>query len=453
MDSGFLAIRATYKGLVAEKRYYVYKRKVGGLNNYGLDVTPIKSAIGSNRVYSPRIITANAYSTLDNGITKNAYSGADISVDVRVGEDEWYNDLDIATGSSSVTFKIERTSELTPSIEASSPYNLIKLPMNTSAVRMRLVSGTTILDQQEVVILTASSTENAEEAILTQEKIFNTLTRNGQVQGIYLDGGQLYINASYIGSGAIDIGYLDNNQTWHETFYANSENGTVRINANSLKIQGTNVVDAAVAQAVPQAALEAEDSILNSVDSQDKIFDALIGGDNQQGIILDNGKLYLSSTYIRTGTLKVGGVNNTNGTIEMRNASNTVIGGINNTEIFHKHTNNDKVSMNSGGLYFYRNTSTEVGSINKYVSGNKYYLQVYGQDSVDITSKGEVMIRTEDSNNVYPGITVKKSTTAPVEISNGANEYWVELPTSIDVDGKVVSYASVRLVGGIIYNR
>ena len=137
----------------------------------------------------------------------------------------------------------------------------------------------------------------------------------------------------------------------------------------------------------------------------------------------------------------------------MRNASNTVIGGINNTEIFHKHTNNDKVSMNSGGLYFYRNTSTEVGSINKYVSGNKYYLQVYGQDSVDITSKGEVMIRTEDSNNVYPGITVKKSTTAPVEISNGANEYWVELPTSIDVDGKVVSYGSVRLVGGIIYNR
>ena len=353
-------------------------------------------------------------------------------VDVCVGDNEWYSDLDTTTSSSSVSFKIERTSALTPSVESSSPYNLIKLPMSTRAVRMRLVNGTTVLDQQEVVILTASSTENAEKAILTQERIFNTLTNNGQAQGIYLEQGNLYINASYIGSGAINIGYLDNNQTWHETFYANATDGTVRINANSLKIQGTNVVDAAVAQAVPQAALEAEDSILNSVDSQDKIFDALIGGDNQQGIVLDNGKLYLSSTYIRTGTLKVGGANNTNGTIEMRNANNAVIGGINNTEIYHKHTNNDKVSMNSGGLYFYRNTSTEVGSINKYVSGNKYYLQVYGQDSVDILSKGTVEIRTEDANGIYPGLIVRKDSNYPVDSSNGAytSNIMVEIPTS-----------------------
>lgn len=224
---------------------------------------------------------------------------------------------------------------------------------------------------------------------------------------------------------------------------------TVRINANSLKIQGTNVVDAAVAQAVPQAALEAEDSILNSVDSQDKIFDALIGGDNQQGIILDNGKLYLSSTYIRTGTLKVGGANNTNGTIEMRNAKNTVIGGINNTEIFHKHTNNDKVSMNAGGLYFYKNTSTRVGEIRR--DGNNLYIG--GASGLSVQAGGEMSLFCYDNSQIYPGITVKKSSTAPVEIHNGANEYWVEIPTSINIDGTVASFASVRLVGGIIYNR
>ena len=397
MDSGFLAIRATYKGLVAEKRYYVYKRKVGGLNNYGLDVTPIKSVIGSNRVYSPRIITANAYSTLDNGTTKNAYSGADIVVDVCVGDNEWYSNLDTTTSTSSVTFKIERSSALTPSVESSSPYNLIKLPMNTRAVRMRLVSGTTVLDQQEVVILTASSTENAEKAILTQERIFNTLTRNGAVQGIYLDGGQLYINASYIASGAINIGYLDENQAWHETFYANSENGTVRINANSLKIQGSNVVDA--------AATQAEDSILNSVDSQDKIFDALIGGDNQQGIILDNGKLYLSANYIRTGALKVGGTGaNTDGAISIRNASNKEFGSITYEGIIFKKASSYAsnvyygMKLNELGLNFYRGSS-DAGHLQVVEFGNATTLTHCGV----IFQSPETHILSQDGRTLYFG--------------------------------------------------
>ena len=448
-DSGRMTVKATYKGLEASKAFYVYKRKVGGSTNYGLDVTPIKAVVGEGTAFSPNIITADAYSTTDNGTTKTAYSGGDLVVDVRIGDDTWYNNLDTSTGSSSVTFKIERTSDLTPSIEASSPNNIIKLPINASAVRIKLLSGTTVLDQQEVVLLAASSGEKA----LTQEKVFNAITNNGQAQGLFLDNGNLYINASYIGSGAINIGTFDDSggiMEWKETFYANAENGTVRINADSIKIQGTNVVDAAATQ----AALDAEDSILNSVDSQDKIFDALIGGDNQQGIILDNGKLYLSSTYIRTGTLKVGGANNTNGTIEMRNANNTVIGGINNTEIYHKHTNNDKVSMNSGGLYFYRNTSTEVGCICKYKdNNNNYYLQMYGDDSVQITSHGTVNIYTEDSSNIYDGITVSKSNTTPVYIGNGATEWYVEIPTSISSDGKVLNWASLRLSGGIIYNR
>ena len=460
MDFGFLAIRATYKGLVAEKRYYVYKRKVGGSTNYGLDVTPIKSVIGSERTYSPNTITADAYSTTDNGTTKTPCYDLNISVDVCIDDNTWYEGLTTVEEGSELTVQIERTNDSAPSVELSPPYDIVKVPINARAVRFRLVNGSEVFDRQEVVLLTANAVneavEKAENSILnngtsSQAKIFNALTNNMQNQGIYLENGQLYLNASYIGSGAIQIGTWSNDAVpaFTETFYANAEDGTVRINANSLKIQGTNVVDAAATQ----AALEAEDSILNSVDSQDKIFNALTAGGANQGIYLENGKLYINSSYIKTGTLVVGGANNTNGTIRVNNASGTQIGGINNTEIWHKHTNNDKVSMNSGGLYFYRNTSTEIGSINKYVSGNKYYLHIYGQDSVDITSKGEVVIRTEDSNNVYPGITVKKSTTAPVEISNGANEYLVELPTSIDTDGNVVSYASVRLVGGIIYNR
>lgn len=45
---------------------------------------------------------------------------------------------------------------------------------------------------------------------LTQEQIFNILTNNGQTQGIYLQNGKVYINASYIDTGVLagwEVGY------------------------------------------------------------------------------------------------------------------------------------------------------------------------------------------------------------------------------------------------------
>lgn len=397
-------------------------------------------------------------------------------VDVCVGNNEWYNDLDTTTSTSSVTFKIERTSALTPSVESSSPYNLIKLPMSTRAVRMRLVNGTTVLDQQEVVILTASTTENAEKAILTQERIFNALTNNGQAQGIYLSQNDLYINASYIGSGAINIGYLDNNQTWHETFYANAETGTVRINANSLKIQGTNVVDAAVAQAVPQAALEAEDSILNSVDSQDKIFDALIGGDNQQGIVLDNGKLYLSANYIRTGTLKVGGTGtDTDGAISIKNASNKEFGSITYEGITFKKKSSIFSDATYGmrlteqGLSFYRNTSN-AGSITlaEQYTQNGNNLPVFSHMITQLQAP-EVRIFAQDGRDLILGhydhqntpintilVTVSEvfvNTKLQATQLHAQNGYdgTVKLPIKIDSStGTVEEWVTCSVVDGII---
>ena len=52
---------------------------------------------------------------------------------------------------------------------------------------------------------------------LTQLEIFNRLTGNGAAQGLYLVNGQLYVNASYIHSGALSLGG------------ANNENGALQI--------------------------------------------------------------------------------------------------------------------------------------------------------------------------------------------------------------------------------
>ena len=45
---------------------------------------------------------------------------------------------------------------------------------------------------------------------LTQQEVFNRLTGNGAAQGLYIVDGQLYVNASYIQSGTLRLGGLNN---------------------------------------------------------------------------------------------------------------------------------------------------------------------------------------------------------------------------------------------------
>lgn len=49
---------------------------------------------------------------------------------------------------------------------------------------------------------------NALDSSLNQQDVFNRLTNNGQTQGIYLQNGKVYINASFIQSGTISANYI-----------------------------------------------------------------------------------------------------------------------------------------------------------------------------------------------------------------------------------------------------
>ena len=68
----------------------------------------------------------------------------------------------------------------------------------------------------------------------TQKKIFNRLTNNGATQGIYMSGGKVYVNASYIATGTIADKYGHN--SWNLT------DGTLTTNymkATSITASGT----------------------------------------------------------------------------------------------------------------------------------------------------------------------------------------------------------------------
>lgn len=62
------------------------------------------------------------------------------------------------------------------------------------------IGGKTV---QEIVDDGAAGVISKMNESLTQEAIFNKLTNNGETQGIYLNGGKLYLNASYLRTGVI----------------------------------------------------------------------------------------------------------------------------------------------------------------------------------------------------------------------------------------------------------
>lgn len=55
-----------------------------------------------------------------------------------------------------------------------------------------------------------SAVDDLDEELNSTEEIFNRLTQNGTIKGIYLENGELYINASFIKSGILVLGGVSN---------------------------------------------------------------------------------------------------------------------------------------------------------------------------------------------------------------------------------------------------
>ena len=148
---------------------------------------------------------------------------------------------------------------------------------------------------------------------LTQQEVFNILTNGGITQGIYLNGGRVYVNASYIGAGTLDADRIDAkgltvyNASGTRTLYIDN-NGNVSINANSLMLSGTSVNSIAnnAANSALQDAKDYTDLQIENFDpdlTQQEVFNILTNGGTTQGIYLSGGKIYINATYIGSGTI------------------------------------------------------------------------------------------------------------------------------------------------------
>ena len=79
------------------------------------------------------------------------------------------------------------------------------------------------------------------------------------------------------------------------------------------------------AQLVNQAMEHVEQDIDESL-TQQEIFNRLTDNGAAQGLVLYNGQLYVNASYIQSGTLVLGGLNNQNGTLKVLNAAGQEIG-------------------------------------------------------------------------------------------------------------------------------
>lgn len=67
--------------------------------------------------------------------------------------------------------------------------------------------------------------------------------------------------------------------------------------------------------------------------NQAAVFNKLTNNGTIQGIYMQNGNLYINASFIKSGTLVLGGANNGNGVLQIRNANNQVIGTFDRTGI------------------------------------------------------------------------------------------------------------------------
>lgn len=153
---------------------------------------------GQNDKVVPSTITAKAYYRDGDSATRTAYSG------------RWY----VQTSTDGSTF----TNVLVSTVnEPSKSYTVSSLDRSVVSVRFILYAadGTTNqLDMQSVPVV-------IDVDALTHEDIFDLLTNNGSVKGVYKEGNQLYFSFTYAKGGTLKLGGPNNGYGTFEVYDAN----------------------------------------------------------------------------------------------------------------------------------------------------------------------------------------------------------------------------------------
>lgn len=133
------------------------------------------------------------------------------------------------------------------------------------------------------------------------------------------------------------------------TNYWNLENGEFRLSPMAEVDDNTTL--AQYVQALSEAAAEDAATALDESLTQTDIFNRLTNNGVAQGIFMRDGQLYINMSYLATGILKVGGVNNIEGKIEFYDELGGKYGWINNNRAVFYNTSAASSNFNTINVY------------------------------------------------------------------------------------------------------
>lgn len=195
-DQGEVTIQATWNNVSISKTFTIVKQKQGqpGLDGiqgpkgeqgkpgrtYFLRSSATVIRKGQDNQLTPSYVTFQSFYRDGDSATSNPYSGL-FSISIQKESGSWQSGYTSSKAESSVTY--------TP-------------PTDIQQIECRFrTSDNVVLDVQTIAVI--KDIEN-----LTQEDVFNTLTDNGRIQGIFMQDGQLYINGEYMKANSMEIGVL-----------------------------------------------------------------------------------------------------------------------------------------------------------------------------------------------------------------------------------------------------
>lgn len=211
-DTGWVNIQATYLSkLTVTKQFTVAKLYAGAKGTpgrtYFIELSSRVLKRSKDNTIAPNFFTIKGFYRDGNSTTRVAYNGR-FTIEETNDGNTWKRVYTSSADESSVTHSLYTaiaTGSGMNSVVGDGKGNAIGFPRDTIAVRCTMYAsgGTTkALDVQDCAIL-------VDVDALTQEEIFNALTNNGEVKGIYKEGNQLYISFTYAKGGELTLGGLN----------------------------------------------------------------------------------------------------------------------------------------------------------------------------------------------------------------------------------------------------
>lgn len=209
-DTGWIDVTATYMTYTAMKRFNIAKIRDGSPGRVYLlepSINILKKAQDGST--TPDEMTFKAYYRDGTNSAKVEYQGIFVVEESKDGK-TWAKTYESSSVESSLTYSFYNCLEAKTgdylTTNAGSMIVVSKRSMkDVLYIRCRLYTADkkTVLDEESIPLV-------MDVEALTHEQIFNLLTNNGAIKGIYKEGEQLYISFTYAKGGELALGGKNN---------------------------------------------------------------------------------------------------------------------------------------------------------------------------------------------------------------------------------------------------